>query len=172
MALRNLISIFKICLVCVLFLQTGLIVDAQKTTKSQRKSVGVGRDTLFVSISRNERVDIKRTITGNTKKVVGKKVLEYRSYRIEFKNPRKVSLKLKVEDLFPHSKDGLVEVEILESSDAEIDFTHGRLGWSFRLKPNEKKNLEVKYNVTYPKNKIILGIENVLQIQANIRKTV
>ncbi|MEA5460609.1 DUF4139 domain-containing protein [Arcicella sp. LKC2W] len=172
MTLRNIILIFKTFLVCVLFLQTGLIVDAQKATKAQRKSAGVGRDTLFVRISRNEKVDIKRTITGNTKKIVGKKVIEYRAYRIEFRNPKKVSLRLDVEDLFPQSKDGSVEVEILESSDAEIDFTHGRLAWNFRLKPNEKKNLDVKYNVTYPKNKIILGIENVLQIQANIRKTV
>ncbi|PWK29466.1 uncharacterized protein DUF4139 [Arcicella aurantiaca] len=172
MALRNFILIFKVYLVCIVFVQTEPTVDAQKSYKIQKKPSGVGRDTLFVSISRNEKVDIKRTITGNTKRIVGKKVLEYRAYRIEFKNPKKSSLRLKVEDLFPHAKDGLVEVEILESSDAEIDFTRGRLAWSFRLKPNEKKNLEVKYNVTYPKNKIILGIENVLQIQANIRKTV
>jgi hypothetical protein len=103
---------------------------------------------------------------------VGKKVLEFRSYKIEFKNPKKVALKLKVQDLIPTSKDGQVELEILESSDAEIDFTRGRLAWNFRLKPKEKKVLEVKYNVTYPKNRIILGIENVLQLQANIRKTV
>ena len=109
---------------------------------------------------------------GNTKKIVGKKVFEFRSYKIEFKNPKKVALKMKVQDLIPISKDGQVELEILESSAAEIDFTRGRLAWNFRLKPKEKKVLEVKYNVTYPKNRIILGIENVLQLQANIRKTV
>jgi hypothetical protein len=150
----------------------GMICYSQPSPKIQKKSSGVGRDTLFVSISRNEKVDIKRTIMGNTKKIAGTKVVEFRSYKIEFKNPKKVNLKLKVQDLIPTSKDGQVELEILESSDAEIDFTKGRLLWNFRLKPNEKKRLEVKYNVTYPKNRIILGIENVLQLQANIRKTV
>jgi hypothetical protein len=150
----------------------GLFSNAQISSKTNKKPSGVGRDTLFVVIANNEKIDIKRTIMGNTKKIVGKKVLEFRSYKIEFKNPKKVALKMKVQDLIPTSKDGQVELEILESSDAEIDFTRGRLAWNFRLKPKEKKVLEVKYNVTYPKNRIILGIENVLQLQANIRKTV
>ena len=159
-------------LISSFMLLIGLTSNAQINTKSLKKPSGVGKDTLFVNIANNEKIDIKRTIMGNTKKIVGKKVLEFRSYKIEFKNPKKVSLKMKVQDLIPTSKDGQVELEILESSDAEIDFTRGRLAWNFRLKPKEKKVLEIKYNVIYPKNRIILGIENVLQLQANIRKTV
>ena len=165
-------SICRLFLTSSLILLLGLFSSAQITPKTLKKPSDAGKDTLFVSIANNEKIDIKRTIMGNTKKIVGKKVLEFRSYKIEFKNPKKVALKMKVQDLIPISKDGQVELEILESSDAEIDFTRGRLAWSFRLKPKEKKVLEVKYNVTYPKNRIILGIENVLQIQANIRKTV
>ena len=165
-------SISRFFLISSLVLLLGLISDAQIATKNLKKTFEVGKDTLFVVISNNEKIDIKRTIMGNTKKIVGKKVLEFRSYKIEFKNPKKVALKMKVQDLIPTSKDGQVELEILESSDAEIDFTRGRLAWNFRLKPKEKKVLEVKYNVTYPKNRIILGIENVLKLQANIRKTV
>jgi hypothetical protein len=143
----------------------------QSLKKNVKKTSGAVKDTLFVSISSSEKVDIKRTILGNTKKNVGKKVIEFRDYIIEFKNPKNVALTMKVQDLIPTSKDGQVELEILESSDAEIDFTRGRLAWNFRLKPKEKKVLEVKYNVTYPKNSNILGIENVLQLQANFRKT-
>lgn len=155
-----------------LLLLLGFISNAQIFAETLYKIPNVGKDTLFVIISSNNKVDIKRTILGNSKKILGKKVLEFRSYIIEFKNPKKVALKLTVQDLIPTSKDGQVELEILESSDAEIDFTHGRLAWNFLLKPNEKKILEVKYNVIYPKNRTILGIENVLKLQANIRKTV
>jgi Domain of unknown function (DUF4139) len=158
--------------ICSFLFLLSIASYSQPSPKNQKKPSGVGRDTLFVSISRNEKVDIKRTIMGNTKKIAGTKIVEFRSYKIEFKNPKKVNLKLKVQDLIPSSKDGQVELEILESSDAEIDFTHGRLGWSFNLRPKEKKILDVKYNVTYPKNKIILGIENVLQLQTNIHKAV
>ena len=165
-------SISRSFLTSSFILLLGLFSNAQISPKTLKKLYGVGRDTLFVEISNNEKIDIKRTIMGNTKKIVGKKVLEFRSYKIEFKNPKKVSLKMKVQDLIPTSKDGQVELEILESSDAEIDFTRGRLAWNFRLKPKEKRVLEVKYNVTYPKNRIIFGIENVLQLQANIRKAV
>ena len=150
----------------------GFASNAQILSKTFIKTPDAGKDTLFVVIANNEKVVIKRTIMGNTKKIVGKNVLEFRSYKIEFKNPKKVDLKLTVQDLIPTSRDGQVELEVLESSNAEIDFTHGRLAWSFRLKPNDKRVLEVKYNVIYPKNRIILGIENVLQLQANIRKTV
>ena len=166
------VSIIRLFLISSFMLLLGSLSNAQITTKSLKKPSGVGKDTLFVNIANNEKIDIKRTIMGNTKKIVGKKVLEFRSYKIEFKNPKKVALKMKVQDLIPTSKDGQVELEILESSDAEIDFTRGRLAWNFRLKPKEKKVLEIKYNVIYPKNRIILGIENVLQLQANIRKTV
>ena len=166
------VSINRSFLISSLLLLLGLFSNAQISPKNLKKPFGAGKDTLFVSIANNEKIDIKRTIMGNTKKIVGKKVLEFRSYKIEFKNPKKVALKMKVQDLIPTSKDGQVELEILESSDAEIDFTRGRLGWNFKLKPKEKKILEVKYNVTYPQNRIILGIENVLQLQANIRKAV
>ena len=166
------ITISRFFLISSLTLLLGIFANAQITTKILKKPSEFGKDTLFVVISNNEKIDIKRTIMGNTKKIVDKKILEFRSYKIEFKNPKKVVLRMRVQDLIPTSKDGQVELEILESSDAEIDFTHGRLAWSFRLKPKEKKILEVKYNVTYPKNRIILGIENVLQLQANIRKTV
>lgn len=165
-------SITRSSLIGSLILLLEFLSNAQISPKTIKKSFEAGKDTLFVEISNNEKIDIKRTIMGNTKKIVGKKVFEFRSYKIEFKNPKKVALKMKVQDLIPISKDGQVELEILESSDAEIDFTRGRLAWNFRLKPKEKKVLEVKYNVTYPKNRIILGIENVLQLQANIRKTI
>lgn len=166
------IPVSRFFLISSLILLLGLFANAQITTKILKKPSEFGKDTLFVVISNNEKIDIKRTIMGNTKKIVDKKILEFRYYKIEFKNPKKVALRMSVQDLIPISKDGQVELEILESSDAEIDFTHGRLAWSFRLKPKEKKILEVKYNVTYPKNRIILGIENVLQLQANIRKTI
>lgn len=166
------IPVSRFFLISSLILLLGLFANAQITTKILKKPSEFGKDTLFVVISNNEKIDIKRTIMGNTKKIVDKKILEFRYYKIEFKNPKKVALRMSVQDLIPTSKDGQVELEILESSDAEIDFTHGRLAWNFRLKPKEKKILEVKYNVTYPKNRTILGIENVLQLQANIRKTV
>jgi len=154
-----------------ILLLSGLISNAHVFPKNQKKTFSGGKDTLFVNISQDEKIDIKRTIMGNSKKIVGTKVLEFRSYKIEFKNPKKTTLRLKVQDLIPTSKDGQVELELLESSDAEIDFTRGRLVWNFRLKSKEKKRLIIKYNVIYPKNRLILGIENVLQLQANIRKT-
>jgi Domain of unknown function (DUF4139) len=153
-------------------MQMVLSVYAQSPNSKVIKKTGAGRDTLFVNIANNEKIEIKRKIIGNTKTIIGKKVHEYRAYRIEFTNPKKVALKLKVEDLLPSTKDPQVELEILESSDAEMDFTRGRLAWIFKLKPKEKKILEVKYNVIYPKNKVIISIENVLQLQANIRKAV
>jgi AAA15 family ATPase/GTPase len=171
--LKNLLntSALLLFLVCNFILQSESTF-AQTRPKTVQKSSKVGRDTLYVNISNNEKIEIKRKIIGNTKTIIDKKVHEFRSYRIEFTNPKKVSLKLKVEDLLPSTKDPQVELEILESSDAEIDFTRGRLAWNFRLRPKEKKVLEVKYNVIYPKNKVIISIENVLQLQANIRKAV
>ena len=172
--MKNLLNkwAFRFLFICTLWLQIDNALFSQTRSKTVIKPSKVGRDTLYVNISNNEKIEIKRKIMGNTKTIIGKKVHEFRSYRIEFTNPKKVSLKLKVEDLLPSTKDPQVELEILESSDAEMDFTRGRLAWNIRLRPKEKKILEVKYNVIYPKNKVIISIENVLQLQTNIRKTV
>lgn len=172
--LKNLLNISALCLIfiCALVIQIDSTLFAQTRFKTVFETSKVGRDTLYVHISNNEKIEIKRKILGNTKTIIDKKVHEYRSYRIEFTNPKKVSLKLEVEDSLPSTKDPQVELEMLESSDAEMDFTRGRLAWNFRLRPKEKKILEVKYNVIYPKNKVIISIENVLQLQANIRKAV
>ena len=83
----NLINRFFLINSLVLLL--GLFSNAQITTKTFKKPSEVGKDILFVIISNNEKIDIKRTIMGNTKKIVSKKVLEFRSYKIEFKNPKK-----------------------------------------------------------------------------------
>ena len=172
--MKNLLKTSAFCttFICSFLIQIDYHLFAQTLPKTVIKTSKVDKDTLYVNISNNEKIEIKRKIVGNTKTIIDKKVHEFRSYRIEFKNPQNISLKLKVEDLLPSTKDPQVELEILESSEAEIDFTRGRLAWNFRLKPNEKKILEVKYNVIYPKNKVIISIENVLQLQANIRKAV
>lgn len=172
--MKNLLNISASCLIfiCSSLIQIDYILFAQTHYKTVIKNSKIGKDTLYVNISNNEKIEIKRKIVSNTKIIIDKKVNEFRYYRIEFRNPQNISLKLKVEDLLPSTKDPQIELEILESSEAEIDFTRGRLAWNFRLKPNEKKILEVKYNVIYPKNKVIISIENVLQLQANIRKTV
>lgn len=157
---------------CVLLLQFNHIIEAQTIKKEPHKVATAGKDTLFVMLGRSERVEITKKMTDNYQKNIGRKIHEFRAYSIFVRNPQKNTLKLKIENLIPPSKEASIEVEILESSDAEIDFTRGRLAWSLQLKPKEKRKLDIKYNVTYPKGKKIIGTENVLQIQAYNRKAI
>ena len=71
------ITISRFFLISSLTLLLGIFANAQITTKILKKPSEFGKDTLFVVISNNEKIDIKRTIMGNTKKIVDKKILEF-----------------------------------------------------------------------------------------------
>ena len=44
-----------------------------------------------------------------------------------------------------------IEVEVQKTSGAKLNAESGEVKWEFKLEPNSKKDLELKYAVKYPK---------------------
>jgi hypothetical protein len=94
----------------------------------------------------------------NEKKILGNFRKEYRGYEISVKNKKSSAIQIIIEDQIPISTIEEIEVELLESSNANYDKTKGKLQWKFTLQPNEEKKLPFKFSVKYPKDKSVSNL--------------
>jgi hypothetical protein len=59
-------------------------------------------------------------------------------------------------DQVPVSTLAEIEIAIQTISGAKHDSATGELKWEFELKPAEKKELDLKYSIKYPKNRSLI----------------
>jgi hypothetical protein len=104
-------------------------------------SVGLGRDNNIV-VKRKQVNEFKEktSISGNTKKVS-------RMYEIEVRNTRKSAIEIELEDQIPLTNNEQLEVEVLETGNAEYNKETGKLTWKLKLNPGESKSLRFGYAV-------------------------
>lgn len=120
----------------------------------------VANDTLEISLGIDKSIAIKREMIKkfNEKKILGNFRKEYRGYEISVKNKKSSAIQIIIEDQIPISTIEEIEVELLESSNANYDKTKGKLQWKFTLQPNEEKKLPFKFSVKYPKDKSVSNL--------------
>ena len=112
-------------------------------------------DTLSISLGVDKNLVVKRTRQKeeNEKSFTGATQRATRSFLYSVLNRKAVAVTLSIEDQIPVSNSSEVSVEKLEMSNAKVDETTGTLTWELQLQPNERKELQMKYLVKYPRNK-------------------
>jgi uncharacterized protein (TIGR02231 family) len=117
-------------------------------------------DTLRLALGQDPRVILKRErLRDRTKRqVLGDKVKETHLYQIAVRNNKNEAIELVVEDVFPVSNNADITVELKETTNAQVNTERGRLTWKLKLKPGESQNLRFGFEVTYPKNRPIMGL--------------
>jgi uncharacterized protein (TIGR02231 family) len=115
-------------------------------------SVGLGRDNNIV-VKRKQVNEFKEktSISGNTKKVS-------RMYEIEVRNTRKSAIEIELEDQIPLTNNEQLEVEVLETGNAQYNKETGKLTWKIKLNPGESKSIRFGYAVKHPKKMIVNGL--------------
>ena len=80
-------------------------------------------------------------------------------YKITIKNLKRNSVKVVLRDQIPVSKSSKLKVLIEEINpqpeNQEEEKPWGFLTWRLKLKPGEKKDITVKYVISYPKDAIL-----------------
>lgn len=114
-------------------------------------------DTLKLSLGRDKNVIVKREkIKDFTKKqLLGTKKEETRAWMISVKNNKKQAITLNLFDQVPVSTNDEIEVQVEETSGGILKSDIGEINWNLKLNPTDKKDLQLKYLVKYPKNRII-----------------
>jgi len=117
---------------------------------------GEAADTLRLSLGRDRSILVKREGNKevNDKRVIGSNVKETVGWDITVKNNKESKIRITVMDQFPLSEKRSIEVERLQSSGARIDDATGKLTWEFELAPNEKRVVNFRYSVKYPKGTV------------------
>lgn len=117
----------------------------------------ITKDTLQISLGIDKNISVKRQLVKkyNEKKIIGNHRKETRGYEIVVRNKKKYPIDIIIEDQIPLSSLQEIEIELLESSNANYDKTIGKLQWKLTLQPDEEKKIQFKFSVKYPKDKII-----------------
>ncbi|MFY8004909.1 MAG: DUF4139 domain-containing protein, partial [Chitinophagaceae bacterium] len=115
------------------------------------------QDTLQLTLGRDKKLNIKRDKLADfsSVKFLGSNKLQKFTYEITVKNTKKEAVNLLLKDQFPISTNKEIEVELVESSNAQINYDLGILNWELKLQPNETKKIQFTYTVKYPKDKLL-----------------
>lgn len=110
-------------------------------------------DTLSISLGKDKSVSIKRELQKQftTRQFLGSKKEETRSWIISVKNNKLQDISITMVDQIPVSTLEEIEVIPVNLSSAQKDEETGKLTWKLNLKPSEKKDIDLKYSVKYPK---------------------
>lgn len=115
-------------------------------------------DTLNLSLGVDKSIAVTRTLQRNLKekKNFGSIKKETRNWLIAVKNRKNQPVKLLIEDQVPVSQNSAIGVDVQQTTGADMDKLTGRLSWSFMLTSQQDKKLEVKYQVSYPKDQSVI----------------
>ena len=112
-------------------------------------------DTLTLSLGRDKKVMIHREKVKDltTRQFIGSKQEEVRSWKTVIRNTKSQPITIVILDQIPVSTNSEIEVIVQQASGVKPDAETGELKWEFVLQPEEKKELDLKYSVRYPKNR-------------------
>ena len=119
------------------------------------------KDTLAVSMGRDKRIVVKREKLKDfsSRKLIGTNQRETYAYEISVRNTKSEPIKLTVEDQIPVSQNSQIEVSTLDLGNAKYNKDTGKLIWEMTLQPNESKKVVYKFEVKYPKDRMIPGLD-------------
>ena len=116
------------------------------------------KDTLDISFGIDNNISIKREKLTEfaENQLIGSNRKETLGYKLTVRNNKTYPITAKIIDQFPVSTTKDIQVDILEFSGGKVDNDTGRVEWELELKPNETKEVFIKYSVKYPKDKKVL----------------
>ncbi len=120
--------------------------------------VRYANDTLQISLGRDKQVSVNREKIKDytTRQFIGNKKEETRAYKTSIRNNKTQDINLIVLDQVPVSTNEDIEVNVQNISGAVQNPETGEVKWEFLLKPSEKKELQLKYSVKYPKYRSLI----------------
>ncbi|MDO9260780.1 MAG: DUF4139 domain-containing protein, partial [Flavobacteriaceae bacterium] len=115
-------------------------------------------DTLQISLGRDKSISINREKIKDftTKKLIGSKKEESRAWTTTVKNNKSQKINIMIIDQIPVTTLEEIEIKDIKISGAKHNNVNGELKWEFILEPNNKKELELRYTVKYPKNQNLI----------------
>ena len=113
---------------------------------------------LKISLGRDKNIIVTRT-RGKDQTAAGmmsQSVKVSREWTLTVKNLRKQKINIVLEDQIPVSVNKSIVVDPVTISGAAHDKDKGKLEWELTLEPAETRSFQVRYTVSYPKDRTVL----------------
>ncbi|KQS41548.1 DUF4139 domain-containing protein [Pedobacter sp. Leaf194] len=139
--------------------EANIIFEGAYTGKSYINPASI-QDTMSLSLGRDKKIIItkEKQEDFSSTKFIGSNKKQLFTYLIKIRNTKKEAIEVFLKDQYPLSTESDIEIELLESSGAEVNKETGMLSWKLKIAPNETKTLKLSYSVKAPKSKIITGL--------------
>jgi len=115
-------------------------------------------DTLSISLGPDRNIAIKRVKDEDfcKTKMLSSNVNQSIGFNIDIRNNRKQQINLECYDQIPVSEIDDIKVKVDNISNGSLNEKTGIIKWKFPLMPNENKQLQLGYEVKYPKGKQVV----------------
>jgi hypothetical protein len=115
-------------------------------------------DTLEISLGQDKNVRVERLLLSDfsSKKMVGTRKEESKHWKISVRNNKSDAINLLLVDQVPVSRLDEIKVEIEQKSGGKINTKSGEVSWNLAVDSNNKKEIDLKYSVKYPKNRSLM----------------
>lgn len=111
-------------------------------------------DTLNISLGRDKSIVIGREKVDDFSKrrTIGSNKIESRGYKIIARNKKSQNIKLTLFDQIPVAAISDITVSPIDLSNGKLVEKSGEVTWELKLQPQQQKELNLSYEVKYPKN--------------------
>ncbi|MFZ9980693.1 MAG: DUF4139 domain-containing protein [Cyclobacteriaceae bacterium] len=118
------------------------------------------KDTIALSLGRDPRIVITREKSRelSSRKLIGTHQRETAAWTVKIRNNKNEPIKISVEDQVPVSVNSMIEISGVDAPGANWDKQTGKLKWSLNVNPSENKSLTFRYDIKFPKDKVINGL--------------
>ena len=107
-------------------------------------SISLGRDrNIVISREKNEQFSKRKVLSSNT--------LETTGFKIVVRNKKSQPIKITLFDQIPVSVVDDITVTVLQLSKGKLDEKTGKVTWDFTVDPQQQKEINLQYDVKYPK---------------------
>jgi uncharacterized protein (TIGR02231 family) len=119
------------------------------------------KDTLSISLGRDKRIVVKREKLKDfsSKKAIGTNQRNSYAFEISVRNTKTEVVNLAIEDQIPVSQNSQIEVTVGDYGNAKYNSTTGKLAWELVLQPGETKKVTYRFEVKYPRDRSVPGLE-------------
>jgi uncharacterized protein (TIGR02231 family) len=118
------------------------------------------KDTLALSLGRDKRIVVKREKLKDltSRNVIGTTRKENYTWEISLRNTKTEAIRIHIEDQVPVSQNTQIEVAVTDTGGSNYNKQTGKLSWDIEMKPSEVRKVVFKFEVKYPKDKQVSGL--------------
>ncbi|ELR71415.1 TonB-dependent receptor [Fulvivirga imtechensis AK7] len=112
------------------------------------------KDTLNISLGRDKNIAITREKVKDlsSKQFIGSNRKELVGFEIKVRNKKQQPINITIEDQVPIPTNKEITVDLIESGKADHNQVTGILRWKLELQSGDSKQMNLKYEVKYPKD--------------------